>query len=116
MKLLPPSFYALLASCAPCFTARTFPHVALLASGAILARGRRTVTAIIRAALPWMDHHFSTFHRVLSRSRWSPLALSRTLLRLLIAQFPDGATIPLVIAATWRWYGGATKTLHTDRT
>jgi hypothetical protein len=47
--------------------------------GALLAIGRRTVTACLRVMGKSDDPHFQNYHRVLNRARWSALAISRVL-------------------------------------
>jgi hypothetical protein len=74
-----PLIVRLLAAFAPAFTAPTFAHALTLAYGAILAPGRRTVTAALRATGRDDERQFTTYHRVLNRAAWSPLALSRIL-------------------------------------
>ena len=62
---------------------------------ALLAPGRRTVAAALRAMGLAQEPRFARYHRVLSRARWSGLAVGRVLLGLLVAAFvPDG---PLVV-------------------
>lgn len=54
---------------------------------AILAPGKQTVSAALRA-LGWSeDPHYQTYHRVLNRAVWSSLAASHVLLQWLIAVF-----------------------------
>src|SRR5918992_6253232 len=79
-----PEIVALLATFAPAFTARTFARALLLLHGTLLAVGPRTVTAALRAVGRGDDPAFGTYHRVLSRARWSPLVLSRLLLGLIV--------------------------------
>ncbi len=85
------------------FSPQLWPLAQTLVTGAILARGPRTVTAILRQAqdrcLRVMglsaEKHFVNYHRVLQRARWSSHALSLTLLRVLVMTFvPMG---PIVI-------------------
>ena len=67
----------------------------ILLVGAILAPGKRTVTAILRIMGLSQERHFQNYHRVLNRAVWSNLRLSLVLLRLLINTFlPVG---PIVI-------------------
>jgi len=97
----------LLATFVPAFTAPTFAHALTLVYGAILAPGRRTVAAALRAVGLNDERHFTTYHRVLNRAAWSPLTLSRILLGLLVAAFvgPD-APLSLIIDDTLeRRYG-----------
>jgi len=66
--------------------------------GAILAPGKRTVTAILRVMGRSDDPHFTNFHRVLNRAKWSTLQGSRILLGLLVAAFvPAGH--PIIVGA-----------------
>jgi hypothetical protein len=92
-----PAMVALLATFAPAFTARTFARAVILLYGTLLAGGPRTVTAALRAVGRTGDTQFGADHRVLSRGRWSPLALSRLLLGLLVTRClaPDE---PLLLA------------------
>jgi len=95
MPTPPPAMLHLLAQFAPCFARRVWPHALVLLVGTILAPGRRTVAAALRAMGRAHDTRFARYHRVLSRDRWSGLAVGRPLLGLLVAAFvPDG---PLVV-------------------
>ena len=58
---------SLLAPFAVAFTAPTFRHVRVLVSGTILASGRRTVAAGLRAVGLGDERRFTTDHRVLNR-------------------------------------------------
>ena len=91
---LPAGFLARLAGFAHLFTCPTWSQVPLLLAGAILAPGRRTVTAALRILGRDYDPHFCTFHRVLNRAVWSPRAAAGHLLALLIKAFvPAGAPV-----------------------
>src|SRR5918999_1748344 len=95
MPTLPPAMLPLVAPFAPCFARRVWPHALVLLVGAILAPGRRTVAAALRAMGLAQDRRFVRYHRVLSRARWSGLAVGRVLLEMLVAAFArDG---PLVV-------------------
>jgi len=91
-----PVVFRLLAVFAPAFTRPTFAHALTLVYGAILAPGRRTVTAALRAVGLDDERHFTTYHRVLNRAAWSPLALSKALLGLILIAFV-GADAPLLL-------------------
>ena len=96
-----PAILAILATFAPAFTTRTFAHAQVLVYGTLLAVGRRTVTAALRAVGLAEEQHFTTHHRVLNRAVWSPLRLSRLLLGLLVSTFlPDGVPLVVVIDET----------------
>jgi hypothetical protein len=84
---LPERFLARLAGFADLFTRPTWSHVPLLLAGAILAPGRRTVTAALRILGRERDGDFCTFHRILNRAAWSSRAVARRLLQLLVNVF-----------------------------
>jgi hypothetical protein len=88
------------------FTAPTWQKMLRLLRGTLLARGRRTVRAALWHTGHEQDPHFSGFHHVLNRARWSPLAASRQLLRRIIETFIQaGGTLDIVIDETLerRW-------------
>ncbi len=66
----------------------------MLVIGAILAPGKRTVTAALRVMGLSQEDHFQNDHRVLNRARWSSLAVARVRLRVLVRTFvPDGPVV-----------------------
>ncbi len=72
-------------------SAHIWRYAQVLITGAILARGQHTVTAVLRVMGLGDEKHFVTYHRVLQRAVWSSLAVSRTLLLLLLQTFgPTG--------------------------
>jgi DDE superfamily endonuclease len=76
------------------FTRPTWRNVLVLIAGAILAPGRRTVTAALSIMGLREASTFTNFHRVLNRSRWSSRAMAQLLLALLIAAFvPNGPVV-----------------------
>jgi hypothetical protein len=78
------------------FSKIVWPSVQVLVTGAILAVGTRTVTAVLRVMGHSEEQQFQKFHRVLNRFKWSPLAASRRLLMALMETFvPQG---PFVMA------------------
>ena len=96
MRTLPPKMVQALAPFAPLFSKRVWQHAQLLLVGAILAPGRRTVSAALRAMGLNRFERFHRYHRVLSRARWSSLEASRILLGLLLEAFVVGGD-PLVV-------------------
>lgn len=72
----------------PAFTRPTFERFVLLAVGAILTMGRRTVSRILWTMRSWLDGHPSSYHRFLSRRRWSPWPLARTLAAMVLELVP----------------------------
>jgi hypothetical protein len=107
MPTLPPAMLLTLAPIAPLFSRRVWRHALVLVAGAILAPGRRTVTAVLRAMGLERAGRFERYHRVLSRARWSGLAASRAPLGLLVAAFaPAGPPVVGVDGTLERRRGG----------
>jgi hypothetical protein len=99
----------------PLFTAPTWRKLMTLLTGTLLAQGRRTVAAALRACGNSQATNWSCFHQVLNRARWSPLAVSRQLLLLIVETFvPAGASVDLVIDETLerRWGSKISKRGH----
>jgi hypothetical protein len=94
MPTLPKAHDSLIQAFAPHFSNCIWHHAQVLLLGAILAPGRRTVTAILRIMGLSQERQFQAYHRVLNRAVWSSWALSRTLLQLLVQTFvPKGPVI-----------------------
>ncbi len=94
MGPLPPAIIQFMSYFAPLFSHRVWPHAQVLLTGAILAPGKRTVSALLRVM--GLDHRsdFQTYHRVLNRCVWSSLQGSRLLLHVLLATFtPRGRLV-----------------------
>lgn len=89
MPALPEDIIAILAMFAPVFTQSTFAHAQLLLTGAILAPGKRTVTAILRILGFADEPQFQKYHRVLNRARWSSRQAAGILLRVLVKTFGE---------------------------
>ena len=90
------SFLALLQAFAPHFTAPSYQTFLTIACGWVLALGRHTITAVVRAAGAVGHKHIRTFHRFFSKSPWQLDALGLTLVSLLDALIPNDQ--PLVVA------------------
>src|SRR5215210_2531273 len=76
------------------FTAAVWRHALVLVAGAVLAPGRRTVTAALRVMGLGQAAGFAVHHRVLSDVRWSSRAAAHRLLLLLVAAFaPKGPVV-----------------------
>jgi len=94
MLTLPDEYNTLFTQVQPCFSRRVWPSALVLAVGALLAPGRRTVTASLRIMGLSQERHFQNYHRVLNRAVWSNLELSAILLRLLLRTFlPRGPVV-----------------------
>ena len=95
MLTLPDEYNTLFTQLRPYFSKRVWKLAMIMLVGAILAPGKRTVTAILRIMGLSQERHFQNYHRVLNRAVWSNMMLSLVLLRLLINTFlPVG---PIVI-------------------
>ena len=73
MLSLPIAFSSAIGVFAPVFSRPVWQHVKVLITGAVLAPGQRTVTAILRIMGRSAAPDFQTYHRVLNRAVWSPL-------------------------------------------
>jgi hypothetical protein len=78
------------------FSERSWEWARILVIGAILAPGKRTVTAVLRVMGLHGEPQFQNFHRVLNRATWSSRTVSRILLGLLVAAFVP-ADAPVVV-------------------
>src|SRR3982750_2416881 len=67
-----------------CFTAPVWQHVLVLVMGAVLAPGKRTVTAALRVMGLDAISNFTSYHQVLNRARWSSRAAARCRLRVIV--------------------------------
>jgi len=93
-----------------CFTTAVWRHVLVLVAGALLAPGRRTVTATLRIMGLDQAPGFAVYHRVLSLGRWSSRALAHRLLLLLVAAFvPTGPVVVGVDDTIERRWGAKIK-------
>jgi hypothetical protein len=91
MQTLPVELLSLIIVFQPLFSKPVWQHAQVLLAGAILAIGNRTVTSCLRVMGLAHDRGFQNYHRVLNRARWSALAASGILLRLLVGAFaPTG--------------------------
>ncbi|BCA93672.1 hypothetical protein TUM19329_34900 [Legionella antarctica] len=84
-----PEIISVLAAFAPLFTRPTWNNINTLFIGAILCRGARRITSILRVMGLSEVKNFSKYHRVLSRTQWSGLTASKILFGLLITLLPE---------------------------
>jgi len=98
---LPARLLLRLAGLPELFTRPTWLNALLLLTGAILAPGKRTVTAALRILGREQETDFPIYHGVLNRAVWSSRAVAGWLLRLLVASFLDpDATVVIGIDDT----------------
>jgi hypothetical protein len=87
MRDLPPAIIHVLRHFELAFSEPVWEWARILLVGAILAPGKRTVTAALRVMGLGQERQFQNYHRVLNRANWSSRTLSRILLRLLVRAF-----------------------------
>lgn len=90
---LPAEIIPVVAYFRPAFTERTYQKAVELIIGALLTRGRRTVTNALRAIGKGDETNWSKYHHVLNRASWSGLTVSRLLLELLVTTFVGGGDV-----------------------
>jgi hypothetical protein len=94
MNLLPKELIPWVLVFAPLFSKPVWESAIVLLVGAIVAPGKRTVSAILRAMGMEHEPHFQNYHRVLSRAIWSSRQASRLLLQQLVKVFvPEGVLV-----------------------
>jgi hypothetical protein len=87
MRNLPDAIIHVLRHFEMAFSEGVWEWARILLIGAILAPGKRTVTAALRVMGLSQERQFQNYHRVLNRAKWSSRTLSRILLRLLLLAF-----------------------------
>lgn len=65
----------------------TWEKAHILVIGAMLATGKRTISAVLRVMGLSQERNYPKYHQVLSRASWSGLTVSLILLRLLLKTF-----------------------------
>jgi len=93
MLTLPDEYNTLFQHFRPFFSKRVWPLALVLLVGAILAPGKRTVTAVLRIMGLSQEEQFQKYHRVLNRAVWSNIGLSAVLFHLLINTFQPFGTV-----------------------
>src|SRR5512140_1702115 len=78
----------------------TWYKVEVLVTGAILATGKRTVSAVLRVMGLGQARTYAQYHQVLSRAVWSGLAASAILLGRLLQTFDPGGALVFGIDET----------------
>ena len=92
------------------FTTAVWRHVLVLVAGALLAPGRRTVTAALRIMGLDQAPGFAVYHRVLSTGGWSSRVLAHRLLLLLVAALvPTGPVVVGIDDTIERRWGAKIK-------
>ncbi len=86
MPTLPEVIVSLLLPFEHLFDPRTWRKARLLAVGAILSPGKRTVSSALNILGVGQHGDFAIYHQALNRARWSSLQLSRVLLLLVVGR------------------------------
>ncbi|MDQ3460783.1 MAG: transposase [Deinococcota bacterium] len=105
MPPLPTALQKVLLPFACLFTRPTWCKVQVLLVGAVLAPGKRTVTAALRVMGLAQQSDFAKYHQVLNRASWSAFKASRVLLGLLLNAFDSGGPLVFGIDETLRTLG-----------
>ena len=73
------------------FTRPTYQRFVVLLLAAVLTTGRRTVTNLLRTVSTLAPGHPSSYHRILSKRRWSSWRLARALTGFILDHWvPEG--------------------------
>jgi hypothetical protein len=98
MFTFPSEITTVIAPFAPLFSEAVWYYAQILLIGAILAPGKRTVSAVLYVLGQKDDAQYQNYHRVLNRAKWSSLAASKILLGMLVGAFV-AAGVPVIIGA-----------------
>ncbi|HEY0933962.1 MAG TPA: transposase [Trebonia sp.] len=104
---LPAAVRPLLAAFPVAFSRPTYQRFLTLLVGAVLARGRHTVTACLRAAGPLAaGDDASGYHRLFSAARWSLWPLAHVLAAAVLEPVPAGAQVVVTVDDTTAMHKG----------
>lgn len=91
---------AVLAAFSSEFSQPTLKNIQTLLVGAILCRGPRRISSILRVMGLASEGNFSKYHHVLSRAKWDGIVLSKIMLGLLIRLLPESWPILIAVDET----------------
>jgi len=100
MANLPAPIVTILALFAPLFSRPVFRNLLLLFQGHILAKGRRTITDLLRVIHRKNEKNYSKYHWVLNGAKWKPFEASKILFRVLIKLLPADEEIVINLDST----------------
>lgn len=100
MPFLPEVIVSLIAQFSVVFTAPTWKYAKTLLIGAILCKGKRTVTSALRVMGLSKEHRFERYHRVLNKAIWNEFSLVKILLGMLIQLLPTSSNIYIAFDET----------------
>ena len=95
MSNLPPTVRVVFRAWAGEFAQSVWPRFQVLVFAAILCVGRHTVCRLLRVAGALALGHWSSYHRVLSRRRWSSWRLARTLAEQVLVRFAPRGVVSI---------------------
>ncbi len=87
MLTLPQEMMNLILPFVPLFSETVWDYAQILLTGALLAPGKRTVSAALTVMGLKDDPQYQNYHRVLNRAKWCSLTASKILLGLLVQTF-----------------------------
>ncbi len=82
------------------FSRPTLKNIQTLLIGALLCRGPRRVSSVLRVMGLASEGNFSNYHRVLNRAQWNSLMLAKIMLGLLIKLLPKSWPILIAVDET----------------
>ncbi len=91
---------AVLAAFSSEFSRPTWKNIQTLLTGAILCRGARRISSVLRVMGLSSVRNYSKYHRVLSRAKWNSLTLAKILFGLLVELLPDSWPILIAVDET----------------
>lgn len=100
MPELPSAFIAIVFSFSSAFTRPTFARFVAIFIGIVVSSGRSTVHRSLSSIRELCSGHWSGYHRVFSKARWSCLSLGRILARLVLARIPGDQPAILAVDDT----------------
>jgi len=93
---LPGPVHTVFEPLSPALTRPTYHRLVLLALGAILTVGGRTIANLLRTLGALAPGHPSSYHRALSHRRWSPRRVARRYIAAVLDRFAPHGTVELV--------------------
>ena len=100
MFSLPPEVQSILLPFASLFSTTVWQNASILAIGAILCIGKRTVTSALKVMGLKDEKRFVNYHRVLNRAKWNTLLAAKILLGLIIRLVPESWPLIILIDET----------------
>jgi hypothetical protein len=100
LPTMTPEIISVIAVFACEFNRPTWKKVQTLLLGAILCRGARRITSVLRVMNLSHESNFGKYHRVLNHATWDGLALSKILLGLLVKLLPESWPILVAVDET----------------